>query len=293
MVGMQARNATSIRFAQSILARRVGVSAGVFVALFILVFTCIFTVVGQGADTLIMYAFVARTPFPGFLSALLHTLVSIPALLVVAAIILLAIVVRGRFALLFRVSLVLVLSNASTQILKTALARPNLGVGHALTNSFPSGHVTLVASIALVLLASVPPAWKTLVGVVGWVVTAAVGIVVMGLGWHRFSDVVGAILIVLIFAMLALPSEWDPGRSPHQGRTMAAFAWVCLLASAVAIPVLLWGSRALLVTPQSAAALQNMAEAPVLGVGLVMAGSVFVTALCALSIHEVGHLRGN
>lgn len=293
MVGVNARNTTSGRFAQSILVRRVSASVVATLVLFALGFTCIFTVVGQGADTLIMYAFVARTPFPDFLSTMLHTLVSIPALLVVAAIILLTIVVRGRFALLFRVSLVLVLSNASTQILKTVLVRPNLGVGHPLANSFPSGHVTLVASIALVLVASVPPAWKTLVGVLGWAVTAAVGIVVMGLGWHRFSDVVGAILIALIFAMLALPSEWDPHRSHHQGRTVAAFAWVCLLASACAIPFLLWGSRAVLVSPQTASTLQNLAGLPTLGAGLVLSGSVFVAALCALGVHEVDHLRGN
>lgn len=293
MAGVQARNTARGRFARAILARRVGASVGAALTLFAVAFTCIFTVLGQSVDTLIMYAFVARIPFPGFLGTLLHTLVSIPALLVVAAVILLAIVVRGRFALLLRVLLVLVLSNVSTQILKTALARPNLGVGHPLPNSFPSGHVTLVASIALVLVASVAPAWKTLVGVVGWVVTTAVGIVVMGLGWHRFSDVVGAILIASIFAMLALPSEWDPHQRPGRGRTAAALAWVGLLASALAISLIIWGSRAVLATPQVAATLENIAAAPGLGGGLLIAGSVFIASLCALSIHEVDHLRGN
>lgn len=293
MVGVQARDTTRGRFAHAILARRVGASVGATLSLLALAFTSIFTVFGQSADTLIMYAFVARIPFPRFLATLLHTLVSIPALLVVAAVILLAIVVRGRFALLLRVFLVLVLSNVSTQILKTALARPNLGVGHALANSFPSGHVTLVASIALVLVASVPPAWKTLVGVLGWVATTAVGIIVMGLGWHRFSDVVGAILIAFIFAMLALPAEWDPHQHPGRGRTAATFAWVCLLASALAIPLIIWGSRAVLAIPQTATTLQNMAAVPALGGGLVVAGSVFAASLGALSIHEVDHLRGN
>lgn len=86
-------------------------------------------------------------------------------------------------------------ANLSTQVLKAGLDRPDLGWGTV--NSFPSGHVTVVASLAVAALI-VSQLWLRAVLVVPAVLAVAftaAGTVVAG--WHRPSDGVGAVLVTL------------------------------------------------------------------------------------------------
>ena len=93
-------------------------------------------------------------------------------------------------------------ANLATQVLKHAvIERPPLI--DAAPNSLPSGHVTMVGSVALMLVVLTSGAVRALLAVVAAVVTLAVAGLVMVAGWHRPSDVIAAVLVCCCFAALA------------------------------------------------------------------------------------------
>lgn len=89
-----------------------------------------------------------------------------------------------------------------TQTLKAVLPR----VG-AEENSLPSGHVTVVASLAVGALLVLPPVLRPLVVVVGSALVAGTGIATMIAGWHRPSDVAAALAVVVAVTGAALAAE--------------------------------------------------------------------------------------
>jgi membrane-associated phospholipid phosphatase len=100
-------------------------------------------------------------------------------------------------------------ANLTTQLLKTTLehARHKAfehGVELPWPNSFPSGHTTAAASIAVALLLVVPAAHRLAAAVAGATLTAAVGLSVVILGWHYPSDVLGGLLVVGTWGFAAL-----------------------------------------------------------------------------------------
>jgi membrane-associated phospholipid phosphatase len=113
-------------------------------------------------------------------------------------------------------------ANLTTQLLKTTLehARHKAfehGVELPWPNSFPSGHTTAAASIAVALLLVAPATHRLVAAVFGLAITAAVGFSVVVLGWHYPSDVLGGLLVVGAwgFATLAwLRSRRGPDREP-------------------------------------------------------------------------------
>jgi membrane-associated phospholipid phosphatase len=117
---------------------------------------------------------------------------------------------------------VVVGANLTTQLLKTTLehARHKAfehGVELPWPNSFPSGHTTAAASIAVALLLVAPATHRLVAAVLGLGLTAAVGFSVVVLGWHYPSDVLGGLLVVgaWSFAVLAwLGSRRGPDRAP-------------------------------------------------------------------------------
>jgi membrane-associated phospholipid phosphatase len=111
--------------------------------------------------------------------------------------------VRRRVALTAIALMVVAGANITTQLLKhTVLTRPDTGATDAWHNSFPSGHTTVVASIAFALFLVTAPRLRPLVAVLGSVATVFVGALLVGTQWHRPSDVVGAILVVGIWGCL-------------------------------------------------------------------------------------------
>lgn len=95
-------------------------------------------------------------------------------------------------------------ANLVTQIVKNLLLeRPNLGVDGYAYNSLPSGHTTLAASSALVVFLVSSPRLRPMMGAIGAVFTAAVGISTLANQWHRPSDVIAALLLVAFFGCLA------------------------------------------------------------------------------------------
>jgi membrane-associated phospholipid phosphatase len=100
-------------------------------------------------------------------------------------------------------------ANLTTQLLKVTLehARHKAfehGVELPWPNSFPSGHTTAAASIAVALLLVVPARHRLGALLVGGSLTAAVGLSVVILAWHYPSDVLGGLLVVGAWGFAAL-----------------------------------------------------------------------------------------
>lgn len=100
-------------------------------------------------------------------------------------------------------------ANLTTQLLKMTLehARHKAwehGIELPWANSFPSGHTTAAASIAVALLFVVPARHRFSAAAGGMLLTAAVGLSVVILGWHYPSDVLGGLLVVATWAFATL-----------------------------------------------------------------------------------------
>ena len=144
--------------------------------------------------------------------------------------------VRGRWWLAAQVVVLVVGSNLTTQVLKHAvLDRPALlDLPRADINTLPSGHTTVAASIAVGLLIAVPRRWRPVVAVAGAAYTAATGVSTLVGQWHRPSDVVAAVLVVLAWGAgvlaLSTTSSLDGPRSGLEPGSAAA-AGLLLLGS--------------------------------------------------------------
>lgn len=156
--------------------------------------TAVATATGQQLDTAVMTTLAG---VPGVVvrgsDALLGAVGagSVALVLVVLAAVALA---RGDVRREVAAAAVLLGANVTTQALKAALVRPELGEGTA--NSLPSGHVTLLASLAVAAALVVAPRARPGVAAAGALVVAATGLAVVVAQWHRPSDVVAALLVV-------------------------------------------------------------------------------------------------
>lgn len=124
------------------------------------------------------------------------SLVSLAAATAVLAFIAL---IRGRRGLALMVLLLIVGANATAQLLKFAITRPNLGIDverAAAGNSLPSGHTTVAASVAVALVLVLPPTVRAVGAVLGAGYAALAGVATMSAGWHRPSDAIAAVLVV-------------------------------------------------------------------------------------------------
>jgi membrane-associated phospholipid phosphatase len=121
-------------------------------------------------------------------------------------------------------------ANLTTQMLKALFSHERvwefLGEGQPWTNSFPSGHTTAAASIAVAFLIVVPARLRPLAAVAGVALTGAVGISVVVLEWHYPSDVLGGLLVAAAwgFAALAALSLLGPRRRAAEAQTSSRFA---------------------------------------------------------------------
>jgi membrane-associated phospholipid phosphatase len=116
---------------------------------------------------------------------------------------------NGRRREVIAAAVVVCGANLTTQLLKTTLEHVRYkafehGVELPWPNSFPSGHTTAAASIAVALLLVTPAAHRLAAATVGAAITAAVGFSVIVLGWHYPSDVLGGLLVVGAWGLAAL-----------------------------------------------------------------------------------------
>jgi membrane-associated phospholipid phosphatase len=113
---------------------------------------------------------------------------------------------RRREPLAVMAAAAMIGSVALAQLLKAVLPRPELVEGPAwlLRNSFPSGTAAVAASIAIGALLVAPDRlrWATLIA--GVLFAALIGEAVQTTGWHRLSDTIGGVLLVIAAAGLGL-----------------------------------------------------------------------------------------
>jgi membrane-associated phospholipid phosphatase len=131
---------------------------------------------------------------------------SIASLAVATAVIGFIALIRGRRGLALMTILLVIGANATTQVLKAGIDRPDLGIDEersAAGNSLPSGHTTIAASVAVALVLVLPPRVRAAAAVAAAIYTALAGVATMSAGWHRPSDAIAALLIVGAWTALA------------------------------------------------------------------------------------------
>ncbi|MDO5722022.1 MAG: phosphatase PAP2 family protein [Actinomycetaceae bacterium] len=146
---------------------------------------------------------------------------------------------RKRFALAARVGVMVVGANITTQILKNwVLHRPYLGVGYDLPNSFPSGHGTVLLSLAFAFTVVTTQRHRSWVAVVLALVAALGSILIVASGWHRPSDLLGSLMVVMVWVLTLCPQEVPTRpRDNWQTFSLSISAAVVLLLAALA-----WGA---------------------------------------------------
>jgi membrane-associated phospholipid phosphatase len=164
------------------------------------------TVRGQQLDTA---ALAGNDAGQGHLNGLVANLLNaVSALSVVTATLVIGFIalIRGR-VLLAAVAILMILgANLTTQLVKALSDRPEFGVDVARAaagNSLPSGHTTVVASVAVALVLVLPAALRGAAALIGAGVAALAGVATLSAGWHRPSDAVAALLVVGAWAALA------------------------------------------------------------------------------------------
>jgi len=110
-------------------------------------------------------------------------------------------VIRRRIDLAVGAGLLVIAANLTTQLLKTRLDRPDLD-GFPAPNSFPSGHTTAAASVAFALVLVLPPAIRGIVSLAGATYVTVIAVATVWAEWHRPSDTIAALLIVLAWGGL-------------------------------------------------------------------------------------------
>ena len=155
-------------------------------------------------------------------------LVSVGSLLLVLAVAVGVALLRRRPDLAAAAALIVVAANVTTQVLKDSLDRPGLGLGTL--NSFPSGHTTVTASLAAAVVVVVPGLARLPALLAGVGATAWIGAATIVSGWHRVSDIVAAVLVVLGWTAVALllarrrVSAAGPAEQPAGSRESATSA---------------------------------------------------------------------
>lgn len=151
--------------------------------------------------------------------------VSVPSIALVLLAAVLIASLRRRWELAIQVAVLMGGANLTTQVLKyVVLDRPALGLTPGTTNTLPSGHTTAAASVSAALLFVVPPRARPWVAVLGAGYTAATGVSTLIGRWHRPSDVVAAILVVLAWSAVAcaLSAMSGPTRRLPRGAARTA-----------------------------------------------------------------------
>ncbi|MGW3793686.1 phosphatase PAP2 family protein [Micromonospora arida] len=140
---------------------------------------------------------------------------------------------------------------------KSELPRPDLQILSSTThNSFPSGHVAAATALLLAFMLVLPGwarCWLAVPGAVGVSVIASATMIA---GWHRFSDVLGGVLLgVSLFCLAAAGlAAWSGDRDPAGGSGGGSL-WRRLAEAGVGLVVLVWAL--LVVVPGLAASVQR------------------------------------
>lgn len=192
-------------------------AAGFFAATYVL---SVRTTTGQSAEDAILAA--SRFTYdPPILN-----LVTVPNLLIACAVVAVLGLVRRRVWAAVAGVAIIGVSTVLAQILKHGLLdRPALAsIGD---NTFPSGHMTAFAAVTFALLLVVPARIRTVVALVGALGLSVVGTLLLRFGWHRPSDVFGAILLVTCVSalvQLGVVRQQSAGTQPFSERVLVGLS---------------------------------------------------------------------
>ena len=130
------------------------------------------------------------------------------------------------------------LSIGSTEVLKSALPRPNLVPGwqNSFGNSFPSGHTTVAMAVMFALVLVVPYRLRGLTAFCAAALATEIGALTIVARWHRPSDTLGADLVVLgcasvivfVLAAIGRVRPIDPDTRPPTTRNLLTLAPIAL-----------------------------------------------------------------
>lgn len=189
---------------------------------------------------------------------------------------------RRRWVATAMAAVVILGANLTTQVIKDGVFyRVGLvGEWNQDVNTLPSGHVTVVAAAWAALLLVTPRSWRPATALAGAVTTCAMGLATLADRWHRPSDVVAAVLVVVAWTALACalaPARWA---GPHDAgaarRADAATRPVVIFLGVVAVP-------AAVVSVLAAAATEGYAWAALPWDGGLTAYAGGLLAACAVS----------
>jgi membrane-associated phospholipid phosphatase len=106
---------------------------------------------------------------------------------------------RARVREAVAVAVVAVGSGLTAQLLKAVLAHPRGADGMAVVDvdpaSWPSGHTTAAAALALCAVLAAPAGLRPLVALAGGAAAASIGAATVIAGWHMPSDALGGALV--------------------------------------------------------------------------------------------------
>lgn len=157
---------------------------------------------------------------------------------------------RGRWWLAGAMLVAIVGANVTTQVLKRAVlwrppAETDLGVG--VMNSYPSGHATVIAVLALALVAVVPVRLRPVAVLAAAALFTLVGSETITEGWHRAEDVVGAGLVALAWvagmalAVVRLRGADVLGPETTRGHLGAARFLLVVALAVLVLGAFVWG----------------------------------------------------
>ncbi|RZT78971.1 PAP2 superfamily protein [Micromonospora violae] len=140
---------------------------------------------------------------------------------------------------------------------KGALPRPDLQIDSSTThNSFPSGHVAAATAVLLAFMLVLPGwarRWLAVPGAAGVSVIAAATMIA---GWHRFSDVLGGVLLgVTLFCLAAAALAAWPGDRGAAGGADGGNLWRGLAEAGIGLVALVWAL--MVIVPGLAASVQR------------------------------------
>ncbi|MEV1330458.1 phosphatase PAP2 family protein [Micromonospora costi] len=211
--------------------RLLAAAGGALLALALTGGVFLWTRAGQGIDALLLPrterggGYEQRTVLLGPARTVLAVFGS-PLVLVVLLGTVLLVGVLGRRSAAGVTGVALVIGTAAVAgAAKAVLPRAEFPIeGSTAHNSFPSGHVSVAAALLLAFMLVLPRSarwWLALPGAAGVSVVAAATMIA---GWHRFSDVLGGVLLAVTLCCLAAaalarrdrPGGGADGRQPSR-----------------------------------------------------------------------------
>ena len=163
--------------------------------------------------------------------------VSVWSLVAAIAAVMAVALARGRPRLALGAGAVIGVSILTTEVLKKiVLPRPHLDPNAPpwlLGNVFSSGHTTIAVATAVAFVLVVPHRWRGPAALLGGAYAAALGAATLEAGWHRTSDAIGAVFLVLGMALCACGAlvVWRGTGDPPAARVSV---WIYLPLAVVA-----------------------------------------------------------